>query len=393
VEVQFDGFPACEPGSRSLCLAAAQEHDTDALRAALQAADVPFHEPFSAVLCFELTPESLRKASAWWSVLDRRELESIRCLLSDQREVPTVARLMQSQRLSSLLAWMNGQWLLDVLRSNRLMTYFQPIVSASDPNQVFAYECLLRGQTREGGVISPYRLFTAARDTGLLKSLDAAARLTAIACFQSSHAPAETNVFINVNPRSLDDPCRNLHAAVQAILASGLAPERFVFELVESDQVTDFDNLLQILDFCREAGCRVALDDLGAGYNSLNLLAVMKPDFVKLDMDLIRDVDQDAYKGRVAGKLLELAKELQVKTVAEGVETAGEWQWVVHHGADYAQGYFFAKPAAVPPQPEVQVPSRAVHAAEFGVSDSDAEVVAVGTDLGSKRRDMKGSDK
>lgn len=357
MEIQIDGFPDCESGSWSLFVAAARENGTDALRASLRAAKVPFYEPFPSVLCLELTTESLGRTTEWWSVFDHEELESIRCYLTARSEAPNVARLMQSQRLSNLLAWVNGQWLVDVLNKRRLITHFQPIVATGEPGDVFAYECLLRGQERNGETISPGRLFTAARDTGMLSSLDAEARLTAIECFRKSHLPAETKVFINVNPRSLEDPCRSLNGTMQAIFSSGLEPERFVFEVVESDEVVDFDSLMQILDFCREAGCRVALDDLGAGYNSLNLLARIKPDFIKLDMGLIRDVDQDAYKGRVAAKLLELARELNVKTVAEGVETEGEWQWAVRHGADYSQGYYFAKPAAIPPKPEVETKS------------------------------------
>jgi EAL domain-containing protein (putative c-di-GMP-specific phosphodiesterase class I) len=132
-------------------------------------------------------------------------------------------------------------------------------------------------------------------------------------------------------------------------LNSGIEPGRFVFEVVESDQILDLGKLLMILDWFRDAGCRVALDDVGAGYNSLNLLTLVKPDFVKLDMELVRGVHRDPYKSCVARKLLELARELGVLTVAEGVETHEEWQWTRDHGADLAQGYLFAKPAPSPP--------------------------------------------
>ena len=115
-----------------------------------------------------------------------------------------------------------------------------------------------------------------------------------------------------------------------------------MFEVVESDQIDDRMQLLKILDLFREAGCRVALDDVGAGYNSLHLLTEVKPDFVKLDMQLIRGVHKDIYKSCVARKLLELSRELGVMTVAEGVETVEEWQWTRDHGADLVQGYLFA---------------------------------------------------
>ena len=122
-----------------------------------------------------------------------------------------------------------------------------------------------------------------------------------------------------------------------------------MFEFVESEEIIDHSSFLRTLDFFRQQGFRVALDDVGAGYASLNVLVHVKPDFMKLDMGLIRDVDSDLYKSRVAAKLLELAQELQVKTVVEGIETIGEWEWSREHGADYAQGYLFARPDNPPP--------------------------------------------
>jgi EAL domain-containing protein (putative c-di-GMP-specific phosphodiesterase class I) len=80
-------------------------------------------------------------------------------------------------------------------------------------------------------------------------------------------------------------------------------------------------------------------------------LAHIKPDFVKFDMDLIRNVHRDRFKDCVARKLIELACELGVKTVVEGVETYDEWKWARDHGADFSQGYLFARPAPDPPRP------------------------------------------
>jgi EAL domain-containing protein (putative c-di-GMP-specific phosphodiesterase class I) len=105
------------------------------------------------------------------------------------------------------------------------------------------------------------------------------------------------------------------------------------------------------VEYYRNAGFKVALDDLGSGYGSLKLLSRLKPDFVKLDIDLIRGVDHDAYKAAIAGTIFELARKLGVATVAEGIETEAEWAWVRDHGADYAQGFFIARPGSPPPRP------------------------------------------
>jgi EAL domain-containing protein (putative c-di-GMP-specific phosphodiesterase class I) len=92
-----------------------------------------------------------------------------------------------------------------------------------------------------------------------------------------------------------------------------------VFEVVESDQIGENPQLQTTLEHYREAGFRVALDDVGAGYNSLNLLASIKPDFVKIDRGLVQGIEQDRYKAHVAAKLLELSRDLGVRSVVEGI--------------------------------------------------------------------------
>jgi EAL domain-containing protein (putative c-di-GMP-specific phosphodiesterase class I) len=306
-------------------------------------------EPFPNVLAVAgEMPVLCSLAASWQAQLEAKLLQRTKCFLATDRSEPGFADLMQSQTLAELIDWMNGQWVKQTIREKRLATHFQPIVQCSEPNHVFAYECLLRGEDDNGDLISPFHLYNAARGAGVLCELDQAARLTAIE--SASVRNLSTRVFINFNPRSIEHPS-NLDSTLRAALECIIPTEQFVFEVVESDEVRDPDALMDILDICREAGCRVALDDLGAGYSSLNLMAHIKPDFIKLDMDLIRDVDKDVYKSCVASKLLELARELGVGTVVEGVETVGQLQWAIEHGADFAQGYLFARPNADPPQP------------------------------------------
>jgi EAL domain-containing protein (putative c-di-GMP-specific phosphodiesterase class I) len=103
-----------------------------------------------------------------------------------------------------------------------------------------------------------------------------------------------------------------------------------------------------LTDYCRNSDFRVALDDVGSGYSSLNLIHRLRPDFMKLDLDLIRGVDHDSYKATIVQKIIELAHSLDISTIAEGVETAEEMNWIQAHGATFAQGWFIAKPANPP---------------------------------------------
>ena len=321
------------------------------LRRILQDAGITFEERSDGTLAVKLTPGDLQKLSDLFREgLSEGELKDSRVLLLKEGSQPALSDLMKTQDLATFTASVQGEWLLDILRKEKLVTYFQPIISVSSTPEVFAYECLLRGLDEKGGLVSPGRMFSTAKAAGLLFYLDRAARLRAIET--STEQGLDTEVFINFNPTSVYDPVYCLQSMVGAIDKSfSLTPERIVFEVTESEEIKDSRHLLNILNFYRESGFRVALDDLGAGYGSLNLMEKLRPDFVKLDIDLVRDVDTDSYKARIAAKLLELARDLGVRVVAEGVETEGQWRWLQDNGADYAQGFFFARPAFPPPVP------------------------------------------
>lgn len=236
------------------------------------------------------------------------------------------------------------------MREERLTTHFQPIVEAGDPGgEVFAYECLLRGLDADGDLVNPGDMFEEAEAAGLLFNLDREARVTAIR--RAAEYGVESNIFINFNPTSIYDPTYCLRSTMKVFEEVELRPEKVVFEITEGQRVKDVRDLLNIVDFYRDAGFRIALDDLGAGYNSLSLLSKLRPDFVKLDIDLVRDVGVDPYKTKVADKILEMANSLNVAVVAEGVESVQEYDWLNEHGADYLQGYLFARPASPPPLP------------------------------------------
>ena len=333
----------------TLYIAPPLAHTQGTIRRILRDSGIMSGERSDGLLAVELAPGTLEKLSDLLrGGLSEGELKDSRVLLLERGVQPSLSDLVNTQDLGTFTAGVQGEWLLDILREKRLVTYFQPIVSVSDTPEIFAYECLLRGLDKSGGLVNPGRMFSTAKAAGLLFHLDRAARLLAIET--STDQNLDTEVFINFNPTSIYDPVYCLQSTMSVVdKSSDVLPERIVFEVTESEEVKDSRHLLEILNFYRESGFRVALDDLGAGYGSLNLMEKLRPDFIKLDIDLIRDVDTDHYKARVAAKLLELARELEVRVVAEGVETRGQWRWLQDNGADYAQGFFFARPAFPPP--------------------------------------------
>ena len=338
------------PETGTLYLAPPLIHTEDKLRRYFLSCGIPYSEPSPSILAVPLAPGRLQQMSnELVETLDAPEILGVKSLLLPEGAAPALGNLMQMQPLETLLGRVKGGWLIAMLRENRLVTHFQPIVSTQNPNHVFAYEALLRGRQTDGQLVPPSEIFGVALAANLLNQLERAGR--AVTVRAASEAALTTKVFINFNPATIYDPVFCLRSTLNAIAHSHLSPEQIVFEVIESTEVKDTKHLLRVLNFYRERGFQVALDDMGAGYSSLNLMTKLKPDYIKLDLELIHCVNQDPYKAQIASKLLELAQSLGLKTIAEGIENEGEWEWARAHGADYVQGFLFARPAFPPPVP------------------------------------------
>lgn len=314
----------------------------------LRRSQIPYSQPYPDIYEIRLGPGVLVKLVAeHLSELSQQELNDTKCLLVEEGAAPTVPDMVRMQPLSGLLARIQGDWLLELLREDRLRTVFQPVVEAADASRIYGYECLIRGLGSAGELIPPTEMFRLAKSADLLFHLDRLTRLSVIR--DVIRSAIDVCVFINFVPSAVYVPQYCLESTVTALSKSGIPNSRVVFEVVETDDVRDIKHLVNVLSYYRENGFRIALDDLGAGYSSLRLLYHLKPDFIKVDADLIRHVDQDEYKANIAANLLDLARKLGIKSIAEGVETHEEWDWVKAHGADYMQGFLFAKPDIKPP--------------------------------------------
>jgi EAL domain-containing protein (putative c-di-GMP-specific phosphodiesterase class I) len=274
--------------------------------------------------------------------LGPEEQKDTKALFLTHRDAPTLKDFAEVTSLEVFIRAQSANWLIDMLAEERFTSYFQPIFHTADPSRLFAHEALFRGLSPEGALISPHRVFTTARETGMLFQVDLQARRSAIR--QAAALPPRGRVFINFNPSSIYDPTFCLRSTLRTIDDMGLDRSRVVFEVVESESVESVAHLAKILDYYREMGFQVALDDLGAGFSGLNLIHQLRPDFIKLDMALVRGVDADPYKAVITTKLLELSHELNIPSIAEGVETAEELAWLREAGAVYVQGYLLGQP-------------------------------------------------
>lgn len=282
-------------------------------------------------------------------ILSRPEQSNCPAVLLERDSEFRVRHLADMVPLGVLISRLEHQWLGSMLEDGRLEMHFQPILHADRSDDIFAFECLVRGIGQDGGLVRPDQLFAAARATDLMFHMDRAARIAAIR--QAARQGISENVFINFNPTSVYDPVFCLQTTFDEVNRLGSEPGRYVFEVVETDLVEDPSHLEAILREYRKHGFRVALDDLGAGYGSLNLMQSIRPDFVKLDRGMVDGVSTDDYRASITSRLIEMARDLDVQIIAEGIETAEDWEWLKSQKVDFVQGFYFARPDAVPPRP------------------------------------------
>lgn len=345
-------LPEAIPEEGTLYISAPISVTESAIRSAIRKAGLEAREDVEGVIAVDGSADQVAELCIQgFSGLGPIEKRGTRVLVVARNTPITIRELIHMEALSALISRIEGQEIVSLLEAKRLSTWFQPIVDVQAPENVFAYECLSRGFSEDGSVIRPDRMFQVAREADLLFYLDRAARISAIDA--AAEKGINENIFINFNPTSIYSPHNCLRTTFEAITRKGIPKEQIVFEIVESDEVADIEHLQKTVEHYRKIGFRVALDDLGAGFNSLTSLNELRPDFMKLDIDLIRNVDRDAYKARIADNLLDLADRLHIPSIVEGIETPGEFSWVRQHGAKFAQGYLFARPSEEPVKPKM----------------------------------------
>jgi EAL domain-containing protein (putative c-di-GMP-specific phosphodiesterase class I) len=140
------------------------------------------------------------------------------------------------------------------------------------------------------------------------------------------------------------DPDACIARTVSAAERSGFPPERIVFEFTEAERIADTGHLGRVVERYRACGFRTAVDDFGAGYSGLGLLAELQPDIIKVDMKLVRGLDADPVRQAILHSVSDLAARLGILVVAEGVETAGELGCLMEIGITLVQGFLLARP-------------------------------------------------
>lgn len=213
---------------------------------------------------------------------------------------------------------------------------FQPIVQAST-RSIYGYEALVRGVGQEpAGVV----LSKVTQDK--VYSFDQTCRVVAIDL--AARLGLQGMLSINFLPNAVYRPETCIRATLEAAEESGFPTDRLMFEVTESERIVDSAHLKSIFQEYKRRGFTVAIDDFGAGYSGLNLLAEFQPDVIKLDMALTRGFDSDRVRQAIVAGILRVCESLSIRVVAEGIETREEYEALRGEGVDFFQGYHFARP-------------------------------------------------
>lgn len=223
---------------------------------------------------------------------------------------------------------------------------FQPIVNVLT-REIFAYEALVRGSHGEsaGWVIdqvTPANMY----------HFDQACRVTAIRL--AARLGMQARLSINFLPNAVYEPATCIRTTLKTAQEVGFPLDRLIFEITEHESVLNEARVRRIIDAYRGYGFITALDDYGAGHSTAGLLLALRPDIVKVDMAVIRGLDQDHWRAGLVEHLAQFAAKVGLMVIAEGVETLEEARCLLALGITHMQGYLFARPAfeALPAVPD-----------------------------------------
>lgn len=239
--------------------------------------------------------------------------------------------------------------LKQIIRTKAVTAVYQPIIDLQKKKTI-GYESLSRGPV--GEFEDPEHLFKVAYDANTVWRLERLCREQAFQGIASVIKPDQL-LFLNVDPDAIHDPHFRSPESIVKLTDSNLTPNRVVLELTERTAIKDFAVFRQTLNLFRSLGFLIAVDDVGSGYSGLQSIAEVHPDYIKVDMTLVRGVGKDTIKKDLVEAIYKFSEQIGVTLIAKGIETVEELQTIQKIGIRYAQGFLFAPPENPPLKPDV----------------------------------------
>jgi EAL domain-containing protein (putative c-di-GMP-specific phosphodiesterase class I) len=245
-------------------------------------------------------------------------------------------------------AFINAETLNSIIENEQIITHFQPVISLKS-RLLIGFEALSRGLDAEGAkTIQPDILFASARRERKVVELDRLCRERAIRQFKHLQTNGQYGtsglLFLNFDASLLDQGVAGSGFLQDQVSRQNIDPGRVVIEIVES-RIRDVLALNRFVQYYRDQGFIIALDDFGKGYSNFDRIGIIRPDIIKIDRSLVQDIDRDHYKQEIFKALVRLSRKTGTLVLAEGVETLEECIYALDCDADLLQGFFFARPS------------------------------------------------
>ncbi len=225
----------------------------------------------------------------------------------------------------------------EALNNSRLIPYFQPILD-NKTNKIVKYEALSRLMDSEGLIYAPQSFISAAKK---IKVYD---KITKIVIAKTFDMFRDINLEFSINLSFEDIINQDVYNFILEMLKDTKMGNRVTFELLKSEKVDDFEKVLHFFSEIKRYGGKIAIDDFGSGFSNFFYLTRIKPDFIKIDGSLIKNIDTDKNSYIVVETIVDFAKKMGIETVAEYVHSSTVLSTVKSMGIDYSQGFFIDKP-------------------------------------------------
>ncbi len=246
--------------------------------------------------------------------------------------------------------------LREAIREHQFMLYYQPKIDIRT-EQIVGYEALLRWLRPDNTMVPPLRFIPVAESTGLIVQIGEWIIWEACRFLARQHARGNMiTVSINLSARQFTD--QDLPALVGMIIKrTGASPEHLIFEITESMLMGDTDAAIVQLNELKRLGLALSIDDFGTGYSSLSYLKRFPVDELKIDRSFVKDIPDDKNDMDITAAIIAMAQKMDLRVVAEGVETAEQVNFLKNNACYLVQGYFYSMPLAEQELPRLSYPS------------------------------------
>ena len=248
-------------------------------------------------------------------------------------------KLSLNDQYENNIVWTNN--IRNGIARDAFVPFYQPIVN-NQTGRWEKYESLVRLIDESGKVISPFFFLEIAKHTKYYEMITKQVIKKSFDTFVDSEAEFSINLTIK------DILSKDIQNYIEEMLISYKIGTRVVFEIVESEGIEDYEEVLKFILKVKGQGCKIAIDDFGTGYSNFNYLLKLQTDYIKIDGSLIKNLDTDIGSKVLVKTIVSFAKELGIKTIAEFVENEKIFSIVKELGVDYTQGYFFSQPLLAP---------------------------------------------